>query len=110
MREHGPKGEESVGGETILGEGGDEGGPDGRCLGRGIEEGETGEVGKMAAGVEGDEMVGEKGDGGNEAGFEEMAVELGALGGCGGGAGGGEGEEKIGEEARCGSGEIERRG
>jgi hypothetical protein len=59
-REHAAEGVEGGGGEAVLGEGGYEGGPrGGGRRGGEVEEGAEGELRERAAGVEGEEVVGE---------------------------------------------------
>jgi len=96
-REHAAERVEGGGGEAVLSEGGDEGGP---CRGRGrrgeVEEGAEGEVRESAARVEGKEVMPEQrvggGGGGDVSSLEEVAVELLSFGER---AGGGEGDEEL---------------
>lgn len=84
-REHAAEGVKGCRREAVLGEGGYEGGPCGGGGGSGeVEEGAEGKLGERAAGVEGEEVVGEQrvrgGDGGEMAALEKVAMELLALG------------------------------
>lgn len=84
-REHAAEGVKGGGGETVLGEGRYEGGPCGSGWWSGeVEEGAEAKLRERTAGIEGEEVVGEKRVGGGDrwevATLEEETMELLPLG------------------------------